>query len=438
MATSYELQGQYLVLKCGDQYEDLCKKTICMIKAVHDVFPNVQGLFKCDDDIIPNIKKINDLITIVNTHDINYLGYVWDLPNDYNSTWHYNKCSSASYNIPKICKKSKYAAGPLYYLNTTSIQAIVNSDVNYDDYFFEDSMVGHILNKHNIFPQHDITHTDKINDTTTNIHNCNNHKYIFVLLIGGLGNQMFQLSCAYTLAQQHNRFVVALLPKNKALIPHNTTHTEYMQNVFARFNYTYHENINMSTVTTYNEQSWYEYNPSIISQNTDYLLNGYFHHKNYFSPTIVQLFKHNDSYQILQKLFPKLGESFFIHFRLGDYLTSGNLYSFDKDKYYSTAIQYVLNIHKDAHFYILSDDISFIQTYPILNGLNKTIITDLNTVQSLYLMSLCKYGGICANSTFSGWGATLNENKNKIVICPKQWINIPHVYEIPFHYTISF
>jgi len=437
LSTPYVLQGNYLILKCGDQYENLCEKTICMFRSVYELFPDVKGVFKCDDDIIPNIKKMNELITTVNTNDIPYLGYVWDLPNDYNSNWHYNKCSSTSYNTPKVCKKSKYAAGPLYYMNNRSIQTLIYN-ANYNDYFFEDSMVGHVLNEHGIFPQHDVTHTDKIDDTTNNIHNCNNNKYIFILLMGGIGNQMFQITCAYTLAKLHNRFVVVLIPNNRAImIAHNTSDNEYMINVFKNFNYTYYSNIDMIGVNTYREQSWFEYNPNIITQNTDYMLTGYFQNKNYFNPSILPLFRYDKICNELQQSYSKLNHSYFIHFRLGDYLTSGDLYKFDKDKYYSMAIQLIFTIHKDAHFYILSDDIEFIKTYPILNGLNKTIIEGLDTVQSLYLMSLCNYGGICANSTFSGWGARLNENKNKIVTCPKQWINISQSYEIPFDSIIA-
>ena len=85
-------------------------------------------------------------------------------------------------------------------------------------------------------------------------------------------------------------------------------------------------------------------------------------------------------------------------------------------EYYQNSVNIV---GEDKHYLIFSDDVNWCQdNFNFIK--NKTIITNNLDYQDLYLMSLCK-NNIIANSSFSWWGAWLNNNKDKKVIAPSKW-----------------
>ena len=109
-----------------------------------------------------------------------------------------------------------------------------------------------------------------------------------------------------------------------------------------------------------------------------------------------------------------------VHIRRGDYLDPANvevLGNIASDEYYKSAMDFFLQKDPDTHFYIFTSDHEYAREN--YSDESKYTIIDWNTgrdsVQDLMLMSHCK-GNICANSTFSFWGARLNRRPDRILV----------------------
>ena len=263
--TDYKIiDDKYLLVKCGDYYENLCEKTICLCKAIKSAFPNVKGILKSDDDIFPNIKKMNELIKLINNNDIDYLGRICNITEDYlNDYHHYNKCSNSSYNTEKIAKSCKYAAGPLYYVSMKSITILANSVVDYNYYFYEDNTVGYFLKQHNIYLYEYYTYSDRNTDYLNNNIQNEHYKFLYIRLQSDLDEQLIQVSQAYKISKKHNMFLILLYNSDSDNMNH------WYESIF---NYMFYKNLNRTNLIVYNKSKNYEYNPNIITQNSNYLL----------------------------------------------------------------------------------------------------------------------------------------------------------------------
>ena len=116
-----------------------------------------------------------------------------------------------------------------------------------------------------------------------------------------------------------------------------------------------------------------------------------------------------------------------LHVRRGNYANIkhvNKVHGTSPLSYYNDAIKVLIPKIPDPVFYIFSDDIEWAKKNLIIN--NETVFVDFNNsttdFEDMRLMSMCKHH-IIANSTFSWWGAWLNDSKSKIVIAPKIWFN---------------
>lgn len=117
-----------------------------------------------------------------------------------------------------------------------------------------------------------------------------------------------------------------------------------------------------------------------------------------------------------------------IHIRRGDYVQNAKTNAFHGTcdvEYYRKALNKMAEIlnTKNLEIFVFSDDILWAKEnlhFPHqMYFVSDPRIADY---EEMWLMSLCKHN-VIANSTFSWWGAWLNNNPNKIVVGPKQWFN---------------
>lgn len=114
-------------------------------------------------------------------------------------------------------------------------------------------------------------------------------------------------------------------------------------------------------------------------------------------------------------------ESVSVHIRRGDYLDAANeamLGGICTEAYYEAAMAWIRERYPKARFFFFSDDIPYVREY--YAGEDCEIIdwnTGPNSFYDMMLMSRCRHN-ICANSTFSFWGARLNAGEGKCMIRP--------------------
>ena len=103
------------------------------------------------------------------------------------------------------------------------------------------------------------------------------------------------------------------------------------------------------------------------------------------------------------------------------------------DDYYESAMRFIRERVENPVFYIFSDDVSYVREHYQGEDIR---IADWNTGEDslfdMQLMSKCKHN-ICANSTFSFWGARLNQNQHKLMIRPLRHDNYESITASQMH-----
>jgi len=227
----------------------------------------------------------------------------------------------------------------------------------------------------------------------------------------GLCNQMFQVAALYSHAKDFNLNIT--FPQIK--LP---SYGGYDKNIFSRINT---EDIDQSTFLYLELPFGYH---KLVSQD-GITYRGYMQSEKYFSHNrsfILDLFAPTvEIGSYIKSKYKNILESnsLSIHIRRGDYVNLPDYHPLIGVEYYTEAANHITSKVPIDSYVIFSDDIEYCKK---LFGDAKeiTYIIGEEDYIDLYLMSFCKHN-IITNSTFSWWGAWLNQNPDKIVVAPKQW-----------------
>lgn len=253
-------------------------------------------------------------------------------------------------------------------------------------------------------------------------------------LMGGLGNQLFQIFTVISYAINTNNQFKFLNVDTLGEGSTTRRHT-YWNSFLSRLKPFLIDDLPQPIRIIREKHFNYEdISSQLINKNEDIIIYGYFQSYKYFQNNYqlicrvigLKNIKENVKNMSLDINFER---SVSIHFRIGDYKPLHNVYPIMDIDYYRNCIKYTLeidsNINNILYFCEDHDYECIIQLIDQLRDefTNLTFTranVDLDDWQQMALMSFCHHN-IIANSTFSWWGAYFNDWDDKIVCYPSKW-----------------
>lgn len=270
---------------------------------------------------------------------------------------------------------------------------------------------------------------------------------VFVYLRGGLGNQMYQYACAYSLSQRKGDSLCLItehilhdhdnrkyelsyfeIPGNltvsdKAVLFHDPS--SFLHRAIRKVSKEWSWKLSPITGNYFWMFSGYRNFPKHFNRKNIYL-DGYWQYEGYFKEfaedikkqfTLKKEFMSGPYFDLLKRI--QSTNSVCIHVRLGDYLYIKSILLCD-DEYYNKGIEIIQEKVSDPFFFVFSDEIDKARA---MIGKSDNILfipDDISDIESFSLMCSCKHF-IISNSTYSWWAQYIAKKESSVVIAPKRW-----------------
>lgn len=242
--------------------------------------------------------------------------------------------------------------------------------------------------------------------------------FVIGKLKGQLGNQMFEIAAALSLAQDNGAeaYFPDLSEQDNFNIPNNA------KKIFYKLRSSRPE----GEVQYYYQEPAHNYHP--IPFVPDMEIAGFYQSEKYFKHNFDKIKPYFEAPQnIIDDLMRDYGDiigypktvSLHVRTYFGEH-NSHSVMNFCGIDYITKAMGQFPD--EDTLFVVFSDQIWWVKMVLRQSDRNIIYIEGQDYLHDFYLMSLCK-DNIISNSTFSWWAAYLNANPEKIVVAPVKWFS---------------
>jgi len=251
---------------------------------------------------------------------------------------------------------------------------------------------------------------------------------ISVHIMGGLGNQLFQIFAAFSYALNNEQELFFPYSENSLGITKRDVYWGSFLSAIQGYL------INSLPKIEVLREKGFEFNriPKIFGKNI--YLYGYFQSYKYFESKyneICNIIELKKKKMIVKEKYNKydFSNSISMHFRIGDYIHIQNSHPILDKNYYLNGLEYLLEKNdnlKTVYYFTekhdiieVENNISFLKSK--LPNIEFKYVYDIEEDwEEMLLMSMCEHN-IIANSTFSWWAAYFNSNPDKMVCYPSTW-----------------
>lgn len=245
--------------------------------------------------------------------------------------------------------------------------------------------------------------------------------YVGVRLRGGLGNRLFMLAAAFGQAESSGRTCCI------SGVEHNAhSDQRYEDTLFAAFERRTVDPFKPGVchwIEPSNRCLCYDASLAGVPPETSVFMSGYFQNEKYLEGR-------KDAFVRLLRLPTQdvVRGAMFVHVRRGDYVGHA-MHAVNLSLYFGRALALARATFGDRlrRILLFSDDPAWMESNKdaFCVGFLGEVVRESDETVALARMAACELGGVCANSSFSWWGAYLGFAPGKLVTFPDTWFNCP-------------